>query len=185
MLNVELLPPNKSAVLPYLNGQDSEPPLRAAKVTIKFGATEQPYLQEYSVGPLPVGSDTRIHPLTFIYNKNIPIQRVYDADEEAIDSFIKDFTNDSDVSGLMKRLLGAVYEGEDKGLLSVWGIDPIWHEDGDVISWYQFGRKPTSTFDVERLLPQGLYFKLNITGRDPSGWNVLGWYYGEPGVTRP
>ena len=183
LVNVELLPPNKSAILPYLDGQLSEAPPRAAKVTIKFGATEQPYIQEFHVGPLPVGSNTGVQPLTFIYNKDIPIQRVYNADEEAIDSFIRDFTDDNDVSAVMKILLGDVYEGEDEGTLSVWGIDPIWHEDDSVVSWYQFARKPTSTFDVETLLPQGLYFKLDITGRDPSEWKVLGWYYGKDPVT--
>jgi primary-amine oxidase len=31
----------------------------------------------------------------------------------------------------------------------------------------------------ETLLPQGLYFKSDITGRDSSKWKVLGWLYGE------
>lgn len=26
-------------------------------------------------------------------------------------------------------------------------------------------------------MPQGLYFEVNTTGRDPSGWSVIGWLY--------
>jgi primary-amine oxidase len=31
----------------------------------------------------------------------------------------------------------------------------------------------------ETLLPQGLFFKTDITGRDSSKWKVLGWLYAE------
>lgn len=37
----------------------------------------------------------------------------------------------------------------------------------------------TMFFPGETLLPQGLYFKSDITGRDSSKWKVLGWLYGE------
>ena len=29
------------------------------------------------------------------------------------------------------------------------------------------------------MLPQGLYFKADVTGRDPAGWSVKGWYWAE------
>ena len=34
-------------------------------------------------------------------------------------------------------------------------------------------------FDTETLLPLGLYFKSDVTGRDPSKWKVEGWFYND------
>lgn len=28
-------------------------------------------------------------------------------------------------------------------------------------------------------MPQGLYFKFDMTGRDPSGWGLIGWLYND------
>ena len=50
---VELLQPNKSDALSYLDNGAAAPD-RYARAELKFGATEEPYLQEYVVGPLPV-----------------------------------------------------------------------------------------------------------------------------------
>lgn len=36
---------------------------------------------------------------------------------------------------------------------------------------------PTSVFDGETLLPEGIYFQVDQTGRDPTDWAVLGWFY--------
>ena len=43
--------------------------------------------------------------------------------------------------------------------------------------WVTFWRIPESIFDGETLLPQGLFFETNVTGRDPSTWTVNGWLY--------
>ena len=43
--------------------------------------------------------------------------------------------------------------------------------------WVTFWRIPSSIFDGETLLPQGIFFEANVTGRDPSQWAVLGWLY--------
>jgi primary-amine oxidase len=37
----------------------------------------------------------------------------------------------------------------------------------------------TINFDGETLLPQGLYLKTDITGRDPSKWSLEGILYGD------
>jgi len=50
--------------------------------------------------------------------------------------------------------------------------------EGDrVFQWNQFFGLHTGACFDEDLLPTGLMFKADITGRDPSRWSVTGWYY--------
>ncbi len=63
--------------------------------------------------------------------------------------------------------------GEDDDL-DIWGVDPL---PSTSIQWVTFWRIPTSVFDGETLMPQGLYFEVNTTGRDPSQWSALGWLW--------
>lgn len=84
---VELLQPNKSDALPYLNSEGPAPE-RYAKGTIQFQATEEPYIQEWMVGPLPISDSTTLQPLNYLYNKGTGTQRVYDADDDALDDFM-------------------------------------------------------------------------------------------------
>lgn len=67
--------------------------------------------------------------------------------------------------------------GAENDTLSIWGIDPLWHENGTVILWNEFWNTASEFYDSSTLLPLGLYVKTNITGRDPAGWSVMGWYY--------
>lgn len=53
----------------------------------------------------------------------------------------------------------------------------MWYENGRTISWRGFWSIPENIFDGETLLPAGLYIKLDITGRDPSGWSHEGWLH--------
>lgn len=76
---VELLQPNKTAALPYLNGEGPAPD-RYARVAIQFQATKEPYIQDFMVGPLPISSQTTLQPLNYIYNKGVGKQRIYHAD---------------------------------------------------------------------------------------------------------
>lgn len=84
---MELLQPNKSDALPYLNDVAAAPD-RYAKATIQFQATEEPYIQEWMVGPLPISKKTTLQPLNYLYNKGTGIQRVYDADFNALQDFL-------------------------------------------------------------------------------------------------
>ena len=154
-LLVELLHPNKSDALAYLDGS-APPPERYAHAVLDFRSTEEPYIQDYVVGPLPIvkGVST-IQPLNYPYNKGVGKQRNINADEDtrsdflaAIGRSLKDITQD---------LWGLQAQGFDNDTASIWGIDPLWQEDGRVVSWDQFWGNPTSRFDVQTLLPLGLY----------------------------
>ena len=49
--------------------------------------------------------------------------------------------------------------------------------DNKVTQWVQYWNYPTEEFDAGTLLPLGLYFKTDETGRDPSQWSLEGWFY--------
>lgn len=77
-------------------------------------------------------------------------------------------------------------ETELRETFAIWGIDPLWHEQGKVINWVQFWRVSPEVelpsggifaFDDGTLLPQGLYLGFDVTGRDTSKWSCIGVYY--------
>ena len=57
------------------------------------------------------------------------------------------------------------------------GNDPLLHEGGKIYQWNEFYSAHTGDFFTETILPSGLQFKIDITGRDPSKWSVVAWYY--------
>ena len=79
--------PNKSDALSYLDS-GAAAPARYARAVIQFGATFEPYIQEYRVGPLPVvNGSTTLASLDSIYNKGKGYIRVYDQDSVALVTF--------------------------------------------------------------------------------------------------
>lgn len=50
-------------------------------------------------------------------------------------------------------------------------------EDGRVYMWQHFNAPKLDIYDNSYLIPLGLYMRTDITGRDPSKWNVTGWVY--------
>jgi primary-amine oxidase len=63
------------------------------------------------------------------------------------------------------------------GTLAIAGSTPLIFEGDRVFQWNQFFGLHTGACYDEDLLPTGLMFKADITGRDPSKWSVVGWYY--------
>lgn len=58
---VDIVQPNKTAAVPYLDGNGPIPD-RYAKVTIFFSTTNEPWVQDIMVGPLPVSDKTSESP---------------------------------------------------------------------------------------------------------------------------
>lgn len=67
-----MLYPNKTDVLPWLNGQYAAEPQRYARATVAFGMVDEPYYQEYMIGPLPATNITKPQPLTYPFNNRNP-----------------------------------------------------------------------------------------------------------------
>ncbi|OCL04443.1 amine oxidase catalytic domain-containing protein [Glonium stellatum] len=175
ILGLELLQPNKSDALSYLDS-GAPAPGRYARATVQFGATDEPYIQEWMVGPLPVtNGTTSCTPLNYIYNKGRGYQRVYNADAEALAAFNGKIG--SEVLDITLQLLNGSATNSPNDTLVIAGNDPLIHENGIIVQWNQFWGVSTSFIFDETLLPTGLEFKVNVTGRNPSGWSVIGWYY--------
>lgn len=59
-------------------------------------------------------------------------------------------------------------------------VDPLQEEDGRITEWSQFRLNTYQGIQsVGTMVPQGLYVKWDITGRDPSGWKLLGILYND------
>ncbi|KAH9915164.1 copper amine oxidase [Epithele typhae] len=172
---VDTLLPNKTAVLPYLSGNGSKPD-RYAKAIIWFGASEEPWLQEFQVGPLPISNTSTYTSLDWATTKGKAVQRNYNADEDLQYEF---FTNVSaTVQDILTDLINGTASGTDDDNLDIWGVDPAWHPDEyTTLMWVTYWRIPESIFDGETLLPQGIFLETNVSGRDPSLWSALGWFY--------
>ena len=78
ILVVDLYAPNKTDALAYLDGNATQPD-RFARVSILFGATEEPYAQDWVVGP--IGDSMSYWPDTFSTHTEDGRIRVYDMDD--------------------------------------------------------------------------------------------------------
>ena len=179
VLQVELMVPNKSDVLPYIDGNSSAP-ARYAQVTLDLRTTVDPTYTEILVGPLPVDNATTTwQPLEYPYTKksggsirnlDADYVKLYTKWLYPISASIKDITMD---------LWGGACLGLPNDTIDVWGIDPVWQYDGKLTRWDTYWNYPTDDFDAETLLPLGLYLKSDVTGRDPSKWKHEGWLYND------
>ncbi|EPE06668.1 copper amine oxidase [Ophiostoma piceae UAMH 11346] len=181
ILLVEVMAPNKSDALPYLNGGCKTAPTRYAHVVLDNRASDEPNFQDILVGPLPLNNATiSWEPLTFPYNKNNNTGKVRSlvADDDTLQSDWLAVIGAS-VADITLDLWNGTAMGLNNDTLDIWGIDPLWQEDGRVIRWDTFWNIPTDDFDAETLLPLGLFFKSDVTGRDPSQWSLEGWLYND------
>lgn len=177
VLLVELQIPNKTDVVAHIDGGGAAPE-RWAHVVLDYRATTEPYYQDLLVGPLPLNDATvTIQPLEYPYTRKTEGKvRNLDADSETLYAAWL-YLIGASVADITQDLWGGQAVGADNDTLDIWGIDPLWQDDGRIIRWDMFWNLPTSFFDTETLLPLGLYFKSDVTGRDPSQWKLEGWLY--------
>jgi primary-amine oxidase len=172
----ELLMPNKTDALAYISGSGPAPE-RYARVGIFFGATEEPYMQAFVAGPLPVSEKTTIAPLDHIYTKESGRMPNYDADSVAV--YYYKVSVASSIADITRDLLGVMVHGKDNDTGLIAGTDPL-HKEGDrIIDWTGFWVKPTNGFDDGTILVAGMWLKFDITGRDPTGWSCDGVFYND------
>src|SRR3569833_591977 len=164
--------PNKSDVLAYMDGSGAAP-TRYAHVLLSNRTTEHPYFQDLLVGPLPIDNKTtRWQPLEFPYTKqNKGKVRQLEADMGLLYSQWL-----TPISQSIANITHDLWNITPTGLFHL-GIDPLWQDDGRVKRWDMYWGRSTSLFDAGTLLPLGLYFKSDITGRDPKKWKLEGWFY--------
>lgn len=86
---IDLAQPNKTEALAYLAG--GPVPARYAKATLSFYATDEPYSEDFLVGPLPVSNQTVAVPYDYRTTKGSSKIRIYDADGDAQYTFYVSF----------------------------------------------------------------------------------------------
>lgn len=105
-MQVELLQPKKSDALSFFDSGAAAPD-RYARAVIRFGATVEPYIQEYQVGPLPVvNGSTTVTTLDSIYNKGKGYIRVYDQDTTELVAF--SYQISTSIADITQSLLNGV-----------------------------------------------------------------------------
>lgn len=177
---VEAIEPNKTDALAYLDG-DAAVPTKWAKVVLDMRATDEPYFQDIIVGPIPLNNATATWtPLTYpLTRKTEGKVRNLEADDE--DALYTDwiYPITRSIADITLDLWGAAAYGLDNDTIFVWGIDPLWQDNGRIVRWDSFWNNPSDDFDAGTLLPLGLYFQSDVTGRDPSKWKFEGWLYND------
>lgn len=177
VLRVELLRPNKSQALSYIDHSSQAKPPRWATVLIYNGTGSDATLDEYAVGPLPPSPETEIRPLTLYYNSGKSSSPNLIPDAESVRDW--PYAIAEEISDITQSILGGVInsgnrsnpDGLEVGFRDAW-ID----NHGRTVRWCVFQRAGAE-WESRTLLPQGLYFKIDTTGRDPKTWVVLQWFY--------
>lgn len=175
---IELQRPNKTETLDYLDANGPEP-TRYAHVRLNNRATVDAHYADILVGPLPITSNATWEPLEFPYTRKSQGRvRNVEPDSETMSSEWL-FKITASIADITLDLWNGTALGLENDTLDVWGIDPLWQEDGRIIRWDVFWNMATGESDSGTLLPLGLYFKSDVTGRDPSQWKVVGWLYND------
>ncbi|XP_066289272.1 diamine oxidase [copper-containing]-like [Branchiostoma lanceolatum] len=163
---IELLVPEKSKALAFLDGGGDKPE-RQALVTVHAGGKTPPVVEEYVVGPLP--NPARHTP----YRSPIPwTSRAIDAKEyPLIFPLIDDAA--SALHNILKESYGYTYHNCTKRCLVTFDTVPKGYKSGERRSWILFHRKGPGgvTYVTD--------FMLQITHEsvDPSEWHVSRVYY--------
>ncbi|KEY64646.1 hypothetical protein S7711_02847 [Stachybotrys chartarum IBT 7711] len=179
LLIVELMQPNKSDALAYIDG-NSCAPTRYAHAILNFQNSSEPYYQDILVGPLPVrNGTTRWEPLDyFLTRKTEGKVRNLDADADTLYGEWH-YSVGASIADITLDLWNATMMGLDNDTLIAWGTDPVLQdpETGRVQRWDSFFSVQDDIFDVGSILPMGLYFLTEIRGRNVEDWSLDGWYY--------
>ncbi|RMX72312.1 hypothetical protein D0869_14743, partial [Hortaea werneckii] len=173
LLLVELMVPNKTDILAYIDG-NATAPARYAHAVLDIRATEEPTYTDILVGPIPVVNGTTTwQPLEYPYTRKTGGSiRNLDADSDSLYS-----------------------EYIYKTLRWISGVEPLWVRitilwiSGVLtLSGNMMANRPAGTpsgisltmYSMPKLCSlSACFFKSDVTGRDPSKWKLEGWLYND------
>lgn len=159
---VDLVYANKTDALAFTAGTGPAP-ARFAKVIINHYATDEPYLMEYVVGPLPITEKATYHEASFYTTKGEAKIRSYAADDDLLYDWAMGKVES--MKDVIEELTNQTWDS-----LDYWGIDPLWMEGSRVVTWWGSWAVPSNVFDGETLLPQGVYFKVSRDQKFSLRW---------------
>ena len=188
---MELLRPNKTDALSYLDAAGKEP-TRYAHVRLRMAARENAVFSDIQVGPLPISNASSWKPLEYPYTKksggtvrdiNADMDQLNEKLLTPLGKSIEDITlalwNATMTPSFDNSSIFGFPNGSEPSVSNLFPIeiDPAWQEDGRIIRWYTLWKDSTGVFDSSTLLPVGLCLMVETTGRDPSKWKFGGWFY--------
>ncbi|KAF2634788.1 amine oxidase catalytic domain-containing protein [Massarina eburnea CBS 473.64] len=178
---IDALHTNKSAVLPYLDGNATAPP-KYARAIIFEGGKAVPDSQEYMIGPLPVGPKTTVEKLNYIYNGgtggSVPYNaRYFDSPRNAASDplLASVMSNISDITAALFQ--GGVYYGSNDSrtnLITTWGV-PMSFDGTKAFRNVMFKFPGPASY----LTPLDFFILLDITGTDASLYSLRGFVTAE------
>ncbi|KAK5653745.1 hypothetical protein OQA88_7901 [Cercophora sp. LCS_1] len=172
---MDTLHTNKTAVLPYIDGEGVQP-AKYARVVIFEGAKPEPVSQEYMVGPLPVGPSTKIEKLDYIFNGakrgEVPYNaRYFDGKRSRLSEPLLIKTME-EIADITEALFGGVYYGSGDNRTNIVATTPTPVSlDGTTAFRTVMFRYPGL---ASYLTPIDFYVILDIPGTDPSKYTLRG-----------
>ncbi|KAH9482139.1 Amiloride-sensitive amine oxidase [copper-containing] [Psilocybe cubensis] len=166
---IEAYYPPKKEALAFLNDPHQVPrPDRYARVTIQHGGLKIPEIKDYLVGPLPIGSATKIRRLTEIYHReDIPFNAYALTNWTSIPSFMARAVKP--LIPAMEDLFGGTIRGFDNDTLIAGMSGPFSFDGSFRRLWTTWRRNTAGSY----LLPVNFYNYIDISGTDPSQWKIL------------
>ncbi|KAK0447703.1 copper amine oxidase [Armillaria borealis] len=164
---IELYYPPKSAALEYLASPDVIfPPGKFARVTIHHGV--EPVIKDYLVGPLPMGPETTMKPLTDIYHReDIPFHAGGYATGSELSLVVSKIA--PDFGDALFELFGGVARGYENDTLIVGASAPFSFDGSFRRVWLNWKLNTPGPW----LHPVNFFQYVDISGTDPSLWKVL------------
>lgn len=130
---IEILPPNKTDVLAYLDGYGPEP-TRYAHVVLENSTATDAHYADIVVGPVPINNATASWaPLEYPYTrKSAGKVRNLEASSETLQTaWVNAIT--ANITDITLELFNGTATGADNDTIFTWGNDPYWQDDGRVI----------------------------------------------------
>jgi primary-amine oxidase len=175
--SIELLQPNKSDIVSYLD-HSAGAPSRWAHVVVGEKVQPRARAAHYMVGPLNQEESMTALPLTYWFNSGRNYMNVSSAGDLDVMLFMLSVA--SNISDITMDLLGAKVDPHKLPFLDQNGLIPFMRkvksEDDNYIYWTGLLRVG-GTAGEWGLLPQGIYFKFETLGRDSKDWRTLQWAY--------
>lgn len=171
---------NKTAVLPYIDGESASPS-KYARVVIFQGGKEEPDSQEYMVGPLPVGTETKVEKLDYIFNGGkggaIPFNgRAFDGKRStaSVPLLTKVMT---DVADITIALFDGAYLGPTHNGTNITAADttPVSIDGSTAYRAIMFRYPGLASY----MLPIDFYVIMDVTGTDASKYYLRGYVTNE------
>jgi primary-amine oxidase len=156
-------------MLPYIDG-DAPRPAKYARAVIFEGGKEEPVSQEYMIGPLPVGPETKIERLDYIFNGGkggeVPYNaRTFDgARNRASDPLLTSIM--TEIADITEALFGGVYlgSGHKNTTLVAASPTPVSFDGTTAFRTIMFRYPGLASY----MTPIDFYVLLDVTGTDAS-----------------